>query len=113
MNDSTEERVAIRYSNFYTPDGRRIGGDLRLLDIIRADADEAERVRLHLRPLTQVYPLRRIRSHQSKPFLMEDVSLPAILFLDLLKGATCFHMVRLLVPNNMAFCRATPSSAFP
>jgi GntR family transcriptional regulator len=80
VNDQASDELTIRYSNIRTTDGKRITDDVAILSISEASANPAECTRLGLRPDDRVWRVRRVRRHKGKPFMVEDVALPAVLF---------------------------------
>jgi GntR family transcriptional regulator len=80
VNDQTSHELALRFSNLRLASGERISGQIETVDISEKPASEAERARLRLGPKDRVYRMRRRRIFENRPFMIEDVSLPAALF---------------------------------
>lgn len=83
VNDQASDDLAARYTRIWGLKGERIEGEVAVLSIAEAGANEAECLRLRLRPSDGVCRIRRVRSHRGEPFMVEDVSLPASLFPNL------------------------------
>jgi GntR family transcriptional regulator len=83
INDQTSDELADRYSNIYTADGKRITGEVNVLNISQASANSAECTRLRLRPDDRVWRIRQVRQHRGEPFMVEETSMPALLFPEL------------------------------
>lgn len=69
-----------RYTRLFASDGNRILGEISGLEITRDRARDSERQLFGLPPDAEVHRLRRVRSYQGKPFLVEDVVLPFAMF---------------------------------
>jgi len=80
VNDQASDELAVRYSNIRAPDGERIGGDVTVGEISEGQANQAECVRLRLRPHEQVWRIQRVRVFKGEPYMVEEVSMPAVLF---------------------------------
>ena len=80
VNDQTSDELAARFTNLRMPDGSRVCGQVKYLDISEGRANEAECKRLRLRPEDHVYRISRVRAVGGQNYLVEDVSLPAALF---------------------------------
>jgi GntR family transcriptional regulator len=80
VNDQSSNELALRFSNLRHPDGSRMCGQVKSIEIAEATANEIECVRLGLRVGDGVYRISRSRHHNGQTFLVEDVSLPASLF---------------------------------
>jgi GntR family transcriptional regulator len=89
VNDQTSDELAARFTNLRMPDGSRLCGQVRHVEVTEGRANDAECRRLRLRPDERVYRIKRLRHVNGQNYLVEDVSLPAALFPDLLekKGA--------------------------
>src|SRR5262249_37503488 len=64
-------------------DGRRITGEVTILNISQASGNPAECARLRLCPDGLVWRIRQVRQHGGKPFMVEDIAMPALLFPEL------------------------------
>jgi GntR family transcriptional regulator len=80
VNDLTTSEQARRFSNLRGPDNQRVTGSISQIQTKLAAANEQERARLRLRPQEQVIRIRRIRCADQKPFMLEDVAMPAARF---------------------------------
>jgi GntR family transcriptional regulator len=89
VNDQTSDELAARFTNLRMPDGTRLCGQVRHVEITEGRASDAECRRLRLRNDERVYRIHRVRHVNGQNYLVEDVALPAALFPDLLekKGA--------------------------
>jgi GntR family transcriptional regulator len=80
VNDPASEDLSIRYTRIWGLKGERITGDISLARIEEDQSNEAERLRLRLKPTDRVQRVQRVRAYKGEPFLVEDVALPAELF---------------------------------
>jgi GntR family transcriptional regulator len=80
VNDQASDELAERFSNIRTADGERVAADVHLLQVSQGPANQAECVRLRLRPDDRVWRIQRVRLHKGEPFMVEDVVMPAALF---------------------------------
>ncbi len=80
VNDQTSDELAARFTNLRMPDGSRLCGQVKHLDISEGRANDTECKRLRLRPEDHVYRIQRVRAVNGQNYLVEDVSLPAALF---------------------------------
>jgi GntR family transcriptional regulator len=80
VNDQASEGLATRFSSIRGTDGRRIVAQIKAGEITQGTANELECERLRLQATDHVYRVRRIQSHAGQPFMVEEVSLPAMLF---------------------------------
>jgi GntR family transcriptional regulator len=85
VNDQSSDAVASRYWRIGGSDGKPVVGDAKTIDIIEAPANEDECRRLSLGPHDHVYRARSVHLHGSVPFMVEEVSLPAMFFPGLLE----------------------------
>jgi GntR family transcriptional regulator len=83
VNDQSSDELAARFSNIRGPDGQRMCGEVKSVEITEGVATDTECVRLRLRAGDRVYRIHRVRHNKGQIFLVEDVSLPAALFPDL------------------------------
>lgn len=86
VNDQTSDDLAIRFNNIRCDNGKRLNGHADSAEATEGKANELECLRLGLRPYDSVYRIRRIRLHDSLPFMLEEMSLPAALFPGLATG---------------------------
>ena len=96
VNDQASEELAVRYSNIRARDGEHVGGDVHLLEITESPASEIECVRLRVRMHERVHRIRRLRLTDGKPFMVEDVSMPAALFPGLAAQKSFSHRIVIL-----------------
>jgi GntR family transcriptional regulator len=82
---------ALRFNNFRLANGAVAQGEASTLDILMAEASDSECARLQLTTGEQVYRISRIRSHLGRAFMIEDASLPAALFPQLVERALQSH----------------------
>jgi GntR family transcriptional regulator len=107
VNDQTADGLANRFCNIRSTDGRRIAGQFSAGEIVEDDANDAEIERLHLGKHDRVYRMRRIRLDKDRPFMVEDVSVPAALFpryREIDGGVT--HMVALAKQHGLLLGKA-------
>jgi GntR family transcriptional regulator len=83
VNDHSSDNLASRYVAIHAPSGKRLIGDVASPVILLDVADDAERARLDLVKGDQVYRIRRLRTVDGKPFMLEHASVPASLFPNL------------------------------
>jgi len=89
VNDPASFELATRYNRIHALDGKRIVGDIKVLEMNEAPATQLERERLHLREGELVFRLKRTRAYKGKNYLAEEVALPAALFPKLLETDLC------------------------
>lgn len=80
VNDQASDELVIRFNNIRCDNGKRLTGSVESASITEGKVNELECLRLGLRPFDSVYRIRRIRLHKGRPFMVEEVSLPADLF---------------------------------
>jgi GntR family transcriptional regulator len=80
-------RIGHECENFTIPP------DMESVVLVEAWADEAERVRLCLRPTDRVYRIHRTCASNGKAFMAERISLPAALFPDLTERGFLAHRI--------------------
>jgi GntR family transcriptional regulator len=78
--DPGSEGAGQRFNHFRLADGAIADGVASTLAIALAEASPSECERLQLVTGDEVYRIRRLRSREGKPFMIENVSLPAALF---------------------------------
>ena len=93
VNDQSSVALASRFWRLSTSDGTPITGDTKTIEILEAQATEEEGRRLRLAHPSNVYRVRRQRSHGERPFMIEEASLPAALFPGLLERTDIKHNV--------------------
>ncbi len=80
VNDQASDDLAVRYTKIWGLKGERISGDVVVTRAEECAANEAECLRLKLRPADCVHRIQRVRSYNGEPFMVEDVAMPARLF---------------------------------
>jgi len=80
VNDPSSEELAARYSNIRSVDSARISDEVKTREITEGPSNESECARLQLTRDDRVIRLHRIRLHDDRPYMVEDVSIPAALF---------------------------------
>jgi GntR family transcriptional regulator len=104
VNDQTAPDLASRFCNIRTVAGRPVERQFRVDKITEAQANEAERERLGLGENDRVYRIRRLRMDGDRPLMVEDVSLPTALFLDV--PDTIPNIVTLAQQNGIVLGKA-------
>ena len=64
VNDQTSDELAARFTNLRVPDGSRLCGEVRHVEVTEGRANDAECRRLRLRPDERVYRIHRAPSRQ-------------------------------------------------
>ncbi|HJZ44693.1 MAG TPA: GntR family transcriptional regulator [Hyphomicrobiaceae bacterium] len=80
VNDQSSDELSQRFINVRGPDGERIVGDVKSVEITEGVANEMECMRLRLRTGDRVYRFRRVRFVDEQPFMLVEASVPASLF---------------------------------
>jgi GntR family transcriptional regulator len=80
VNDLTRNDAARRFSHLRGPDNRPVASFVGHYHVRVEPADDKERARLKLEAGGRVLRIRRIRSIQQKPFMLEDIVMPAARF---------------------------------
>ena len=80
VNDHASIEHAARYCNIRNREGDHISGDVTVLNVFETTVNEREGMRLRLRGRERVHRIRRVWSINGKPYMLEDVSMPAKLF---------------------------------
>jgi GntR family transcriptional regulator len=80
VNDQLCDELATRFINIRGPDGKRIVGDVKSVEITAGVATDKEVRRLDLKSGERVYRLRRTRFIGERPFMLEEASVPTSLF---------------------------------
>jgi len=83
--DPTSDELSVRFINVWDAAGARLPGRVEVIDVADGAADEQECARLLLGTDEIVYRIRYIRRHENWPYMVEQVSMPAALFPDLLR----------------------------
>jgi GntR family transcriptional regulator len=84
VNDPKAAGLADRFSNIRGVGGERISGRVNLREITEGIATSLERERLRLPGDAMVFRIHRVSEHAGRNFLVEDVTVPAALFANLL-----------------------------
>ena len=79
VNDQSSHEWAIRLSNIRTPEGQRIFGEISGILSNVSICSEAERGRLRLAKGEKVYRIQRLRTHNGRPFMVEEIAMPVAL----------------------------------
>jgi len=117
VNDPTSSDQALRFANIRGADNSPVTGSVSQIETKVVAANDLERARLKLRAQEKVIRIRRIRSEQ-RPFILEDVAMPASRFPGLedmpnapqRMSALAQHFGLLLGPayEKISIARATP-----
>jgi GntR family transcriptional regulator len=99
VNDQSSHELAARFSNIRCPDGRRICGDTKSVQITSGAANETERKRLHLSAQDSVFRIQRVRHDAGEVFQIEEASLPAALFPGLDEKKDSAHRIVVLAQD--------------
>ncbi len=83
--DQTSDELSVRFSNVCDASGARFPGEAEVIDVSEGLADQQECVRLRIRSHEAVYRIRGVRRHEDWPYMVEQVSMPAVLFPNLLR----------------------------
>lgn len=87
-----EERIMFQFFKLVHDTGKRIFPESRLLSLTRSRSNAAERANLILNPSATVVRIRRLRSIDGRPAIVETLTLPEALFPDI---------ADLELPNNL------------
>ena len=80
VNDQASADLSTRYTKIWGLKGEHITGDISLVRSEETEANEAECLRLRLKPSDRVHRVQRVRAYKGEAFLVEDIALPAHLF---------------------------------
>jgi GntR family transcriptional regulator len=80
VNDQASAELAVRYNNIRAGGGEHVSGDVQMLSIAEAPVSESECMRMRMRMHERVYRIRRLRFSEGRPYMLEDVVMPAALF---------------------------------
>jgi GntR family transcriptional regulator len=83
VSDPSSDELATRFARLHGPDGSRVRGQVKSVEITRATASQVERARLGLSAGAEIYRVHRVRHHNDAAYLVEDAALPAELFAGL------------------------------
>lgn len=87
-----DDRILFQFFKLQADNGTRVFPDSAILSVETRLATDNERLRLELPARSQVIVIRRVRSYNDIPLLVETLSLPFSLFAGLEKGD---------IPNNL------------
>ena len=93
VNDQSSAALVSRFWRISAADGKPMIGDAKTIEVVEAQANGEERRRLRLGAQDSVYRVRRARWHDDHPFVVEEASLPAALFPDLLERKGNDHRI--------------------
>jgi GntR family transcriptional regulator len=96
VNDQASEELAVRYSNIRARGGERVGGDVQVLSIAESPVNESECIRLRVRMHERVHRIRRLRLSEGRPYMLEEVVMPAALFPGLSEQQAPSHRIVVL-----------------
>ena len=85
VNDPSADGLADRFRKIRGIAGERICGQVNLREITEGIATGLERERLRLTADAAVFRVHRVREHASRNFLVESITVPAVLFPKLLE----------------------------
>jgi GntR family transcriptional regulator len=80
VNDPSSKELAARYSNLRRADGGDIVDEIKSGGIIENAANELESARLQLSKGDRVFRVQRSRLHDSRAYMVEEISMPTMLF---------------------------------
>jgi GntR family transcriptional regulator len=80
VTDPASSERALRYSKIYSSNGERMIGKIDVLKVSEAPANEAQRARLQLGAADCACCIQRARLLNGEPFLIEEISMPSLLF---------------------------------
>ena len=83
INDPSSDEHGERYNSIRGRDGKCVDRDVEVLNLLETTVNERECLRLHLRLRERVIRIRRLRLTDGKPYMLEDLAMPAKLFPDL------------------------------
>lgn len=83
--DQVSDKLADRFTTVRDGNGARIADQAEVIDVTEDIADEQECTRLRLAAGDVVYRLRCVRRLAGSPYMVEQISMPAALFPDLLR----------------------------
>ena len=107
VNDQNSEELAVRFCNVRTADGRRIICKFKKLEMSEQPANETEQTRLRLKAGDRVFRAKRIRLDKDRPFMVEELAMPATLFPDLAEpDATLPHVTALAQRHGILLGKA-------
>ena len=78
--EQTPEEVHFRFFNIFDADGRRVLPDSRNTKVTSGQANTEERRKLELPAKSRVCRMRRVRTVNERPFIVERIVLPEAMF---------------------------------
>jgi GntR family transcriptional regulator len=96
VNDQASAELAVRYSNIRAGGGERVGGDVQVLSIAESPVNESDCMRLRVRMHERVHRIRRLRLSEGRPYMLEEVVMPAALFPGLSEQQVPSHRIVVL-----------------
>jgi GntR family transcriptional regulator len=106
VNDLARTDAARRFSHLRGSDDRPIPSSIGHYHVRIEPANDQERARLKLEAASKVLRIRRIRSVQQKPFMLEDIVMPAARFPGLERQANPPQMISALAQQFGLFLGA-------
>lgn len=83
--DQATDELRGRYTAVRHANGARVAGHVEIVDVMEGAAHEQECERLRLELSDTVYRIRSVARVAGSPYMVEQISMPARLFPDLLK----------------------------
>lgn len=80
VNDQSSAQLMARFCTFHGPDGARVFGKVALVEVREATANDGERRLLQLGEGDPVFRISRVHTHNERPFLVEEATVPEALF---------------------------------
>jgi GntR family transcriptional regulator len=100
VTDQGSDQLSNRFWRIRTGNGAPVTSKLEATKIIQDLASKAERERLLLGTEDFVFRIRAVRFREGRPFMVEDVSLPAALFPGLLNQSGVSHGIMVLAQQH-------------
>ncbi len=100
INDPSSDEHGERYNSIRGRDGKCVDRDVKVLNLLETTVNERECLRLHLRLRERVIRIRRLRLTDGKPYMLEDLAMPAKLLLDLTHQDASQRFVVLLAQQS-------------
>jgi GntR family transcriptional regulator len=83
--DQASDELSGRFTSVRDGNGARVAGQVEIIDVTEGAAHAQERERLRLGASDTVYRIRSVTRVAGSPYMVEEISMPAGLFPDLLK----------------------------
>lgn len=96
VNDQASAELAVRYSCIRERDGRHVADEVQILEISECAVSESECMRLRLRMHEKIHRIRRLRLSGGKPYMLEQVAVPAAMFPGLSEQKAPSHRIVVL-----------------